>query len=108
MTLCWLTYTNAYSTKLPHEKATAIETLTRKFGDKQVAQMPGSAKSKDATRSIATNLESVQLEMWFRGEKSVNEVRVLLGLYSVGDFRGDSLPNTWVSYMNVVLKENPG
>ncbi|KAG6583297.1 putative RxLR effector [Phytophthora cinnamomi] len=104
----WLKYTNAYSEKYPHEKATAIETLTQKFGDKQVAQMLGMAKSKDSTRSIATNLESAQLEMWFRGEKSVNDVLVLLRLYSVGDFGGDSLLNTWVSYMNVFLKDNPG
>ncbi|KAJ8524959.1 hypothetical protein ON010_g16157 [Phytophthora cinnamomi] len=104
----WLKYTNAYSVKYPHEKATAIETLTQKFGDKQVAQMLDMAKSKDAPQSIAINLESAQLEMWFSGEKSVNDVRVLLRLYSVGDFGGDSLLNTWVSYMNVFLKDNPG
>ncbi|KAG6599847.1 putative RxLR effector [Phytophthora cinnamomi] len=104
----WLKYTNAYSTKYPQEESTVIKTLTRRFGDTNVVRILGAAVSKDATRSIATKLESAQLEMWFRNGKSVDDVREWLRIDDIGDFTGIPLLNTWVSYLNVVLKENPG
>ncbi|KAE9299420.1 hypothetical protein PF001_g15447 [Phytophthora fragariae] len=104
----WLKYTTAYSTKYPQEKSTVIETLTRKFGDAEVARMLHSAKTTEATRTIAKQLEIAQLEMWFSGGISVDDVFELLGFRTVMDFTNNPLLNTWVSYMNRVLKENPG
>ncbi|KAE9359091.1 hypothetical protein PR003_g953 [Phytophthora rubi] len=104
----WLKYTNAYSTKYPQEKSTVIEALTRTFGELNVAMMLQKAKTKDATRSIAKQLESAQLEMWLTGEKSVDDVHNLLGFGLKSDFTGNPLLNTLVSYMDRVVKENPG
>ncbi|KAE8904794.1 hypothetical protein PF005_g20078 [Phytophthora fragariae] len=104
----WVKYTNAYSTKYPRETSTAIEALTRKFRDVNVARMLQKAKTTDATRSIAKQLESAQLEMWCSSGKSVDDVLELLDLRMRSDFTGDPLLNTWVSYMDRFLKENPG
>ncbi|KAE8953728.1 hypothetical protein PF011_g32332 [Phytophthora fragariae] len=66
------------------------------------------AKTTDETRSIAKQLESAQLEMWFSGGKSVDDVLELLDFRMKFDFTGNPLLNTLVSYMDRVLKENPG
>ncbi|KAE9097137.1 hypothetical protein PF007_g16729 [Phytophthora fragariae] len=104
----WLAYMNAYSTKYPQEKSAAIEALTRTFSDIKVARMLAKAKTTEATRTIAKQLEIAQLEMWFSGGISVDDVFELLGFRTVMDFTNNPLLNTWVSYMNRVLKENPG
>ncbi|KAE9334190.1 hypothetical protein PR003_g13645 [Phytophthora rubi] len=104
----WLAYMNAYSTKYPQEKSAAIEALTRTFSDIKVARMLAKAKTTEATRTIAKQLEIAQLEMWLSGGKSVDDILGLLGLRTIFDFTGVPLFNTWVSYMNMYLKENPG
>ncbi|KAE8966002.1 hypothetical protein PR003_g29689 [Phytophthora rubi] len=104
----WLKYTNAYSTKYPREKSTVIEALTRKFGDINVARLLHSAKPTDATQNFAKQLESAQLEMWLGSGKSVDDVFMLLDLRLKGDFTDNPLLNTWVSYMDRFLKDNPG
>ncbi|KAE9280002.1 hypothetical protein PR003_g28078, partial [Phytophthora rubi] len=104
----WLKYSTAYSTKYPQEKSTVIETLKRTFGDIKVARMLQKAKTTDATRSIAKQLESAQLEMWWNSGKSVDDVLELLDFRMKFDFTGNPLLNTWVLYMDRVLKENPG
>ncbi|KAE9190788.1 hypothetical protein PF004_g21798 [Phytophthora fragariae] len=85
----WLKYTNAYSTRYPQDKSTVIEALTRTFGDIEVAMMLQKPQTTDATRTIAKQLESAQLEMWWGSGKSVDDVLNLLDLHRV-------------------LKENPG
>ncbi|KAE9210225.1 hypothetical protein PF002_g18884 [Phytophthora fragariae] len=104
----WLKYTNAYSTRYPQDKSTVIEALTRTFDDIDVARMLQEAKTTDATRSIAKQLESAQLEMWLGSGKSVDDVFMLLDLRLKCDFTENPLLNTLVSYMDRVLKENPG
>ncbi|KAE8971135.1 hypothetical protein PF001_g24343 [Phytophthora fragariae] len=104
----WLKYTNAYSTRYPQDKSTVIEALTRTFGDIEVAMMLQKPQTTDATRTIAKQLESAQLEMWWGSGKSVDDVLNLLDLRMNFQFTNDPLLNTWVSYIDRVLKENPG
>ncbi|KAE9192891.1 hypothetical protein PF005_g18287 [Phytophthora fragariae] len=104
----WLKYTNAYSTRYPQDKSTVIEALTRTFGDIEVAMMLQKPQTTDATRTIAKQLESAQLEMWWSSGKSVDDVLNLLDLRMNFQFTSDPLLNTWVSYIDRVLKENPG
>ncbi|KAE8992269.1 hypothetical protein PR003_g21054 [Phytophthora rubi] len=103
----WLKYTNVYSTKYPQEKSTVIGALTRTFGDIDVARMLQEAKTTDATRTIAKQLESAQLEMWWSSGKKVDDVFELLDLRKYSHFTGNPLLNTWVSYIDRILKEDP-
>ncbi|KAG6963132.1 hypothetical protein JG688_00008282 [Phytophthora aleatoria] len=66
------------------------------------------AKSTDATKNIATKLESAQLEMWQNTGKSADDIFELLNLRETRhDFSHNPLLRTWVSYMNVIVTENP-
>nr|AEK81372.1 Avh456 [Phytophthora sojae] len=102
----WAKYPNAYSTKHPEEKATVIETLTRRFSDDKGARVLAVAKTSVETRNLATKLESAQLEMWQKSGKSVDDVMLLLKLRPNADFTNNLLLRTWVSYMNMYIKEN--
>ncbi|KAE8983669.1 hypothetical protein PF011_g21079 [Phytophthora fragariae] len=103
----WFKYTNAYTTKYPQQKSTVIEALTRTFDDIDVPRMLQKAKTTDATRTIAKQLESAQLEMWWNSGKKVDDVFALLDLRKYSHFTGNPLLNTWVSYIDRILKEDP-
>ncbi|KAG7387331.1 hypothetical protein PHYPSEUDO_014425 [Phytophthora pseudosyringae] len=104
----WIKYVDAYSVRYPDTKTTMIETFTRNFDDVRVAKMIIAAKAEDATNTLATKLESAQLEMWRGSGKSADDVFELLKLYQTqSDFSHNPLLNTWVSYMNAIVTENP-
>ncbi|OWY99332.1 Avirulence (Avh) protein, partial [Phytophthora megakarya] len=106
----WAKYTAAFNKRYPEEKATMIETLTKKFGDIEVTKMLHTAKSKKWTKTLATQLESAQMKMWLNNGKSTDDVFKLLQLDKYGNiyhFEDKVLLSAWVSYMNVFTKENP-
>ncbi|EGZ13699.1 hypothetical protein PHYSODRAFT_513583, partial [Phytophthora sojae] len=91
-------------------RATMVEALTRTFGDDLVAKMILRAKANKATQSVASRLESAQLEMWRSSEKSVDDVYKRLRLdpeHLVGDIAAHSAFGVWVSYVNTVSTANP-
>ncbi|KAG3231313.1 hypothetical protein PI124_g23592 [Phytophthora idaei] len=97
-----------FTMRHPDNKTSVIETITRKFGDAKVAKILTAAKSTDATKNIATKLESAQLEMWQSTGKSADDIFELLKLRKTRhDFSHHPLLRTWVSYMNGVVTENP-
>ncbi|KAG6941967.1 hypothetical protein JG687_00019335, partial [Phytophthora cactorum] len=101
-------YLDAYNERYPDKTTSVIETITRKVGDRKVAKILTAAKSTDATKNIATKLESAQLEMWQSTGKSADDIFELLKLRKTRhDFSHNPLLRTWVSYMNVVVTENP-
>ncbi|OWZ13247.1 Avirulence (Avh) protein, partial [Phytophthora megakarya] len=91
------------------------------FGDVSVTTMIHAAKATDATKAIATKLESAQQKMWLSSEKSIDDVFELLlqtngkSTFDVfiqlkvykhkNDFRNNPLFDTWISYINFFIKE---
>ncbi|ETL35040.1 hypothetical protein F441_13146 [Phytophthora nicotianae CJ01A1] len=100
-------YLRVYNSKYPDKKTTMIELLTKKFGDGDVSAILTEAKLVDATKNIASTLQSAQLEMWLSKGKSVDDVALLLRLYRRRDFTEKPLLSTWVSYMNTIATNNP-
>ncbi|POM68205.1 Avirulence protein (Avh) [Phytophthora palmivora] len=85
-----------------------IETFTHTLGDIDVTKILHALKRKDMTRNIATELESAQLKMWLNGKKSTDDVFKLLKLDNeANSFRDKPLFNTWISYINSFITENP-
>ncbi|KAG3010537.1 hypothetical protein PC121_g16052 [Phytophthora cactorum] len=104
----WAKYVGVFKTKYPDNQTKMIETLTRNIGDDRVAEITKVAKSKDTTKDIATRLESAQLVMWQNSGKSAHDVFELLKLYRTDhDFSHNPLLNTWVSYINTIVTDNP-
>ncbi|KUF84530.1 hypothetical protein AM587_10003442 [Phytophthora nicotianae] len=100
-------YLRVYNSKYPDKKTTMIELLTKKFGDGDVSAILTEAKLVDATKNIASTLQSAQLEMWLSKGKSVDDVALLLRLYRRRDFTEKPFLSTWVSYMNTIATNNP-
>ncbi|POM57885.1 LOW QUALITY PROTEIN: Hypothetical protein PHPALM_37547 [Phytophthora palmivora] len=104
----WVKYMDAFNARYPDKKTTMIEAFSHTFGDIDVTTMLHAAKKKDWTRNIATELESAQLKMWLNDKKSTDDVFKLLKLdKEANSFRDKPLFNTWVSYMNFFIAENP-
>ncbi|POM73220.1 Avirulence protein (Avh) [Phytophthora palmivora] len=102
----WVKYMDAFNVRYPNKKTTMIEAFSHTFGDIDVTKMLHAAKKKDWTRNIATELESAQLKMWLNSKKSTDDVFELLQLASY-NFRDKPLFNTWISYINFFITENP-
>ncbi|KAF4137115.1 hypothetical protein GN958_ATG13699 [Phytophthora infestans] len=103
----WRQYIELFNTKNPSRQTTMIKSFTDKFGVVDVATMISAAKSKAATKNIATELESAQLNTWLISRKSADNVYELLQLYkSKRDFSRNPLLGVWVSYMNTLVTKN--
>ncbi|ETI30095.1 hypothetical protein F443_22784 [Phytophthora nicotianae P1569] len=103
-----LKYLNVYFSKYPDKKTAVFEKFTLELGDENVAKKLVRASSEDATKDIAKNLQSAQLEMWLNNGKSADDVFNSLKLhYTTSDFSHSPLGNTWVSYMNAIVKNDP-
>ncbi|KAG6962926.1 hypothetical protein JG688_00008379 [Phytophthora aleatoria] len=104
----WAKYVGVFNKKYPDNQTKMIETLTRNIGDDRVAEITKVAKSKDTTKDIATRLEYAQLVMWQNSGKSADDFFELLKLYRTDhDFSHNPLLNTWVSYINTIVTDNP-
>ncbi|OWZ09200.1 Avirulence (Avh) protein [Phytophthora megakarya] len=109
----WVKYMQAFNKRYPDEKTTMVETFTKAFGDIGVTKMLYAGKEKDFgenAENLVTKLESAQLNMWLNSGKSTDDVFNLLKLdkaTSMYNFQDKQLLNTWVSYLNIFIKENP-
>ncbi|OWZ21489.1 Avirulence (Avh) protein [Phytophthora megakarya] len=102
----WVQYIEVFNRRYPEEKTSVIESLTKIFDDVGVTTMLNIAKDWD----ITTNLRSAQLRMWLDSGKSTDDVFKLLKLdqeENIYSFRDKALLNSWVSYINVFVKEHP-
>ncbi|KAG6946116.1 hypothetical protein JG688_00016204 [Phytophthora aleatoria] len=102
----WTKYMGNYNERYPDKATTRIATFTRIFGDENVVTFLIASKAEDATKRLVTKLESAQLKMWLDGHESVQNVFVKLRL-SREDLYHNPLLNTWVSYMEVVVTNDP-
>eukprot|EP00644_Phytophthora_capsici_P011623 jgi/Phyca11/123179/e_gw1.50.121.1 len=104
-------YTEAYNAKYPSMKTTMIETLTRTFGDDKVAKVLLAGRTESTTKKIAKQFQADQLDMWLNSGQSVDDVYKLLNLPSrrdlLGDFGGEKLFDTWLTFMNAVSIKTP-
>ncbi|OWZ03385.1 hypothetical protein PHMEG_00024895 [Phytophthora megakarya] len=104
----WVKYMHAFNRRYPDEKTTMIKSFTNSFGDVHVTMMLDTAKIDAGTRNLASKLEIAQLKMWLDSGKSTDDVFKLLTLDREEiSFQNKVLLNTWVSYMNAFIKENP-
>ncbi|KAE9072080.1 hypothetical protein PF010_g25629 [Phytophthora fragariae] len=60
----WATYLNTFNKENPDKKTTMIATVTANYGDEGVSRMLDAAKKVETTKSIATNLETAQIQQW--------------------------------------------
>eukprot|EP00644_Phytophthora_capsici_P018579 jgi/Phyca11/128001/e_gw1.73.72.1 len=104
-------YTEAYNVRFATKKTTVIETLVRAFDDETVARMLLAGREKSTTKKIAKQFQADQLEMWLNSGQSVDDVYKLLNLPSrrdhLGDFGGEKLFDTWLTFMNAVSIKTP-
>ncbi|OWZ08666.1 RxLR effector protein [Phytophthora megakarya] len=83
----WIKYMNVFNTMYPEEKTTLMETFTKAFGDVKVTKMLHAGKDQEWW-ILATQLESVQLQMWLDSGKTTDDVFQLLKL--------DNKANTYI------------
>ncbi|EEY66630.1 secreted RxLR effector peptide protein, putative [Phytophthora infestans T30-4] len=104
----WERYLSAYNARYPEKKATAIETLTRKYGDAQLLDTLIGASSKGETKTLAAKLQAQQFDRWMNLKESPLDVyNRLRSSYGDTAFFNEPQLNVWVSYMNVFVDKNP-
>ncbi|KAG3237793.1 hypothetical protein PI124_g17234 [Phytophthora idaei] len=102
----WTKYMGNYNERYPDKATTRIATSTRIFGDENVVTFLIASKAENATKRLVTKLESAQLKMWLDGRESVQNIFVKLRL-SREDLYHNPLLNTWVSYTEAVVTNDP-
>ncbi|ETK81580.1 hypothetical protein L915_12927, partial [Phytophthora nicotianae] len=103
-----LKYLNVYVSKYPDKKTAVFEKFTLELGDEKLAKKLIRASFEDVTKDIAKNLQVAQLEMWLNNGKSADDVFNSLKLhYTASDFSHNPLGNTWVSYTNAIVTNDP-
>ncbi|OWZ00664.1 Avirulence (Avh) protein [Phytophthora megakarya] len=104
----WVKYLQAFNMRYPDQKTTTIQSLTNSFGDVDVTTMLHTAKMDIWTRNLASQLEVAQVKMWLDSGKTTDDVFKLLKLDKQAiSFQNKVLLNTWISYINAFIKENP-
>ncbi|ETL88227.1 hypothetical protein L917_12678, partial [Phytophthora nicotianae] len=89
-------------------KTAVFEKFTLELGDEKLAKKLIRASFEDVTKDIAKNLQVAQLEMWLNNGKSADDVFNSLKLhYTASDFSHNPLGNTWVSYTNAIVTNDP-
>ncbi|POM70211.1 Avirulence protein (Avh), partial [Phytophthora palmivora] len=102
----WAAYTNAISKANPEDAM--IKTLKTRYTDEALSQMILAAKKVSSTESVATKIQTGQVQNWLTSKKSPNDVFKYLLLNKAGD---DLLSNPelaiWIRYMTAFNKKNP-
>uniref|UniRef100_H3H3I5 RxLR effector PexRD54 WY domain-containing protein n=1 Tax=Phytophthora ramorum TaxID=164328 RepID=H3H3I5_PHYRM len=97
----WTTYVDNVNALNPEKAASTIPTLTTYYGDDILFKMLDAAKKSDETKSIATKLETQQLQGWLKSGKSPDNAFVQMGLGNVEDnLLASPLFSTWVKYLD--------
>ncbi|OWZ15788.1 Avirulence (Avh) protein [Phytophthora megakarya] len=102
----WIKYADDLSAKVP--EMSAISTLTRQYGDDRLFRMIKVAKTKTDTRSVATKLETEQMQHWVTTRKDPDEVFELFKLNFVREniFEKPEF-TTWVKYVGDLNTKHP-
>lgn len=92
----------------PGKSTTMIETLTRSYGDVAVMKMLEAAKKVESSKTIATNLQTQQLEVWKSMGYNSDDVFRLLNLDDgVDSILANPMFSMWVKYLDDFNANNP-
>eukprot|EP00644_Phytophthora_capsici_P005622 jgi/Phyca11/12965/fgenesh1_pg.PHYCAscaffold_2_\ len=106
----WATFMAKRHPNNPEEAM--VTTLLAKYSDEALTQMIVKAKSATETKEIATKMQSEQLRLWAKQEKSSHDVFDLFKLNKVNAKTLDDLVDnpqysTWVQYVDDISGKDP-
>ncbi|KAE9319229.1 hypothetical protein PR003_g18018 [Phytophthora rubi] len=102
-------YMKAFNKENPDNQKTLLATLTTHYDDEGLTRVLDAAKKVEATKSIATNLETAQIQHWLSARKTPDNVFTILNLDKAGDnLLASPLFTTFTKFTDAYHAENLG
>ncbi|KAG3182758.1 hypothetical protein C6341_g5790 [Phytophthora cactorum] len=103
----WAAYANAVVKSNPEEAM--LTTLKARYSDDVLAKMFDAGKKVTQSNSVATKLQTQQMENWMAAKNKPNDVFKILLLDKAGDqLLASPRFQTWSKFISYYNKENPG